>query len=239
MMSDMKKIFSKVLVGMLMLTAAACTKIDNYDGPDASFEGNILSSEGGNLPTSGGSTQIWMQQIGWTSPQTIPCKFDGTFQDTKLFKSQYKVVPTGGAFWPVTDTTIVDIGSGTKRDFKVTPYIVIKNFTSVLTGTTLTLKFDISAPIAAGLPTIKDAQPYVNTTNLVGAGASIRDFSDLNALAINKQFTDMTTAEKTITLTVPNLLPGRTFFVRAGVRLADSYNSSNFSQIVKVEVPNK
>jgi hypothetical protein len=237
-MSDMKKIISKILAGVVIMAAAACTKIDNYDGPNASLQGNILSSEGGNLQTSGGSTQIWMQQIGWTAPQTIPSKFDGTYQDTKLFKGGYKIVPSGGAFWPVTDTAVVNISQGTKHDFTVTPYIVIKNFHSTLVGTTLTLTFDIDAPIAAGLPTIKDAQPYVNTTSLVGTGASIRDFSDLNAKAINKNFTDMVAADKSITLTVPNLLPGRTFFVRVGVRLSDSYNSSNFSEIVRVDVPN-
>jgi hypothetical protein len=234
----MKKLFNIILTGVVIITAAACTKTDNYEGPNASFEGNILSSEGGKLLTSGGSTQIWLQQIGWTTPQTIPSKFDGTFQDSKLFKGSYKMVPTGGAFWPVTDTAVVNIAQGTKRDVTVTPYVVIKNFQSTLTGTTLTLKFDIDAPIAAGLPAIKDAQPYVNTTSLVGSGASIRDYSDLNAKVINKNFTDMSAADKSITLTVPNLLPGRTFFVRVGVRLSDNYNSSNFSEIVKVEVPN-
>ncbi|WPU93718.1 DUF3823 domain-containing protein [Mucilaginibacter sabulilitoris] len=233
----MKTLIGRILAGVCILASAACTKIDNYDGPNASFQGNIVSSAGGNLLTSGNSSQIRLQQVGWTTPQTIPSKFDGTFQDTKLFKGNYKVVPTGGAFWPVTDTIIVNIGNDTKHDFTVTPYIIIKNFTSTLSGTTLTLKFDITAPIAAGLPIIKDVQPYVNTTKLVGAGASIRDFSDVNAVIINKQFTDMSPAEKSITLTIPNLIPGRTFFVRAGVRLSDSYNSSNFSEIVQVDIP--
>ena len=233
----MKNIIGKILVGAVILASSACTKTDNYAGPNASFQGNIISSAGGNLLTSSGSTQIRLQQIGWTTPQTIPSKFDGTFEDTKLFKSSYKVVPTGGAFWPIKDTIVVNIDQGTKHDFTVTPYIIIKNFKSTLNGTTLTLKFDITAPVATGLPTIKDIQPYVNTTKLVGTGASIRDFSDLNAITINKQFTDMSAAEKSITLTIPNLLPGRTFFVRAGVRLSDSFNSSNFSEIVQVDVP--
>ncbi len=233
----MKTLISIILAGMAILAISACTKTDNYDGPNASFQGNLVASTGGNLLTSGGSTQIWMQQIGWTVPQTIPSKFDGTFEDTKLFKGGYKVVPTGGAFWPVYDTITVNINNGTKHDFVVTPYIVIKNFTSTLTGTTLTLKFDIDAPVPAGMPTIKDIQPYVNTTRLVGTGASIRDFSDVNAVTINKDFIDMTPAEKSMTLTVPNLLPGRTFFVRVGVRLSDSFNSSNFSEIVQVNIP--
>ncbi|HVW98238.1 MAG TPA: DUF3823 domain-containing protein [Mucilaginibacter sp.] len=233
----MKKTISRILVGMAVLAISACTKIDNYDGPDASFQGNLVASTGGNLLTSGGSTQIWLQQLGWTTPQTIPSKFDGTFEDTKLFKGNYKVVPTGGAFWPVYDTLTVTINKGSKHDFVVTPYIVIKNFTTSLDGTTLTLKFDIDAPVPAGMPTIKDVQPYVNTTRLVGAGASIRDFSDVNAKTINKEYIDMTPAEKSMTLTVPNLIPGRTFFVRVGVRLSDSFNSSNFSEIVQVDIP--
>src|ERR1700754_1881409 len=176
----MKTLIGRILVGAFILASAACTKTDNYDGPNASFQGNIVSSAGGNLLTSTNSTQIRLQQVGWTTPQTIPSKIDGTFQDTKLFKGNYKVIPTGGAFWPVTDTILVNIDKDTKRDFTVTPYIIIKNFTTSLSGTTLTLKFDIIAPIAAGLPAIKDVQPYVNTTKLVGAGASIRDFSDVN-----------------------------------------------------------
>jgi hypothetical protein len=233
----MKKLISIILVGIAIMASSACTKTDNYDGPNASFQGNIISTAGGNLPTSSGSTQIKLQQIGWTTPQTIPSKFDGTFEDTKLFKGNYKVIPTGGAFWPVYDTLTVKIDQGSKHDFTVTPYIVIKNFTSTLTGTTLTLKFDIDAPIVAGMPTIKDAQPYVNTTKLVGTGASIRDFSDVNAVTINKDFIDLSASDKSMTLTVPNLIPGRTFFVRVGVRLSDSFNSSNFSNIVQVDVP--
>lgn len=233
----MKRLMNSILMGVVIFASAACTKTDNYPGPNASFQGNLISSAGGNLPTSGGSTQIWMQQIGWTAPQTIPSKFDGTFQDTKLFSGGYKVLPVGGAFWPVYDTVTVTLGQGTKHDFTVTPYLVIKNFTTALNGTTLTLTFDIDAPVAAGMPTIKDAQPYVNTTKLVGTGASIRDFSDVNAITINKDFIDMTPAQKSMTLTVPNLIPGRTFFVRVGVRLNDSFNSSNFSDIVEIDVP--
>jgi len=233
----MKKLISIILAGMAVLAISACTKTDNYDGPNASFQGNITSTAGGNLPTSSGSTQIKLQQIGWTTPQTIPSKFDGTFEDTKLFKGGYRVIPTGGAFWPVYDTITVNIAQGTRHDFTVTPYIVIKNFTATLTGTTLNITYDIDAPIVAGLPTIKDTQPYVNTTKLVGTGASIRDFSDVNAVTINKDFIDMSAAEKSRTLTVPNLIPGRTFFVRVGVRLSDSYNSSNFSNIIEIDVP--
>jgi hypothetical protein len=236
----MKKLISRMLLGLTVLAASACTKIDNYDGPEASLEGNIVSSEGGNLLTSQGSTQIRLEQISWSatpSPQEIPSKFDGTFKDSKLFKGKYKVIPKGGAFWPIYDTLTVDIDKGTKQDFTVTPYIVIKNFTATLTGTALKLKYDLTAPIGAGLPTVIETQPYINTTKLVGAGASIRDYSDVYKKSINKEWGDMTAADKSITIDVPNLVPGRKFFVRVGIRVNDSFKSSNFSDIIEINVP--
>lgn len=193
-----------------------------------------------NFETAANSVQIQLEQISWSAnptPQFIPSKFDGTFEDTKLFKGTYRIIPKGGAFWPVYDSLKMAINQGSSHDFELTPYLTIKNFTHELNGTTLTLHFDIDAPIVAGLPTIIDAQPYVNTTKLVGPGASIRDFSDVDAVTINKEFVDMTPVDKSITLTVPNLLPGRIFFVRVGVRLNDSYKSSNLSDIVEITIP--
>jgi hypothetical protein len=199
-----------------------------------------VSSEGGNLLTSQGSTQIRLEQISWSatpSPQEIPSKFDGTFKDSKLFKGKYKVIPKGGAFWPIYDTTTVDIGKGTMHDFVVTPYIIIKNFTAALNGNTLTLKYNMEAPIGAGLPTIIETQPYINTTKLVGAGASIRDYSDVFKKTINKEWSDLSDADKAISIEVPGLVSGRKFFVRVGVRLNDSFKSSNFSEIIEIDVP--
>jgi hypothetical protein len=87
------------------------------------------------------------------------------------------------------------------------------------------------------LPTVIETQPYINTTKLVGAGASIRDYSDVYKKSINKEWGDMTAADKSITIDVPNLVPGRKFFVRVGIRVNDSFKSSNFSEIVEVDVP--
>lgn len=236
----MKNLISKVLLGIIILASAACTKIDNYKGPDASFEGNLISSEGGNLLTSQGSSQIRLEQISWSdtpSPQEIPSKFDGTFKDSKLFKGTYKVIPKGGAFWPIYDTVTVKIEGSTKHDFVVTPYLLIKNFTATLDGTNLTLKYDIEAPISAGLPTILETQPFINTTKLVGAGASIRDFSDAYKQNINKEFADLTVPQRSFTIEIPNMIPGRKFFTRVGVRLNDSFKSYNFSDIIEIDVP--
>ena len=169
----MKNITNKILLGLGLLASVACTKIDNYDGPNASLEGRLIDTETGeNFQTAPGNIQVRIFQVSWSatpSPQDIPSKVDGTFKDTKLFSGRYKAIPVGGAFWPVLDTAEFDIKSGSKMDFELTPYIVIKNLTHELDGNDLTLRFDIDVPLA-GIPTIIDAQPYINTTKIVGPG---------------------------------------------------------------------
>ena len=239
----MKKLISNFLLGASILAISACTKPDNYPGPNASFQGRFIDvTTHANFETSQNSIQVQLEQISWSAtptPQFIPSKSDGTFEDTKLFKGTYRIIPKGGAFWPVYDSVKMDITQGSSHDFELTPYIVIKNLTHELVGTTLTLKYDIDAPVVAGLPTIIDTQPYVNTTKLVGAGASIRDYSEVHAVGINKEFIDLGPADKSITLTIPDLIKGRTFFVRVGVRLNDSFKSSNFSEVIQIDVPNQ
>jgi len=237
----MKKTISRILLGITLLTSAACTKIDNYEGPNASFEGRLIDAvTGENFQTATGNIQVRLLQVSWSAtpaPQEIPSKIDGTFKDSKLFAGTYKVIPVGGAFWPVLDTAQVQIGKDSKHDFELMPYLVINNFTHVLDSNTLKLNFDIDAPIGAGLPTIIEIQPYVNTTKMVGPGASIFDYSDAQKLVVNKEWINMTAADKSIELTIPGLATGRTFYVRVGVRVNDSFKSSNLSQIIEVKVP--
>ncbi|MXV52912.1 DUF3823 domain-containing protein [Pedobacter sp. HMF7647] len=237
----MKRLVSKILLGITLLAGSACTKIDNYDGPNASFEGKLVdATTGGNFQTSTGSVRVRLEQISWSdtpSPQDIPSKFDGTFKDSKLFKGKYRITPIGGAFWPIYEPVEMDINGKSSHDFELTPYVVIKNLTSTLNGNELTLNFNIDAPVTAGMPGVIDVQPYVNTTELVGAGASIYDYSDLMKVTLNKDWAALTDADKNMTLKIPGLLPGRTFYVRVGVRLNDSFKSSNFSEIIEVKVP--
>jgi Domain of unknown function (DUF3823_C)/Protein of unknown function (DUF3823) N-terminal domain len=241
MLSNMKLPIYKLLLGACIAIAfTACVKKDNYDGPNASLEGDLLVAGTKNkFLTSTGNMQVRLEQINWSdnpSPQDIPGKIDGTYKNSKLFKGHYRVTPIGGAFWPVLPVEI-DINSGTKQDFELTPYLEINNFTYQLDGTTLTLDFDLAAPVGNGLPTIIEFQPYVNTTPMVGPGASVFDFSDLRKESVNLQWESMTPADKSRELTVENLLPGRTYFVRVGVRYNDSYKSSNLSEIIEITVP--
>ncbi|MDN5286394.1 MAG: hypothetical protein JWR38_2668 [Mucilaginibacter sp.] len=234
----MKKIINGLLIALTLFTASSCSKVDNLQGPNAGFKGNIIDkTTGKNILTETNGIQIKLEELSWSAtptPQFIPSKQDGTFEDEKLFKGHYRVTPYGGAFWPVTGTEL-DISGTTSHDFTITPYLTVTNVTSNLSGTTLTLTFSLVAPIPAGLPQIIDVKPFVNDTKFVGSGANINSYSDVNKITLNSSYADV--VGKTYTLTIPNLKTGRTFYARVGVRVDDSFKQYNYSDVIEVQVP--
>jgi len=240
----MKLQITTIFLGVSMLIAGgSCIKKDNYPGPNASLEGSFFldgTSSKTTVQTCTGNFTVRLEQLNWSAtptPQDIPAKYDGTYQNTELFSGHYRVSLKGGAFWPVAPTEI-DINKGAKLDFQLTPYLLLSNFTADLVdSTTLSLHFNMEAPIDGGIPTIIEMQPYVNTTRIVGPGASIFDFSDANKKPINKEWADMTAGDKAPEIIVKNLIKGRAFFVRVGVRFNNDDKSSNLSEVIKIDVP--
>lgn len=235
----MKKITNGFLIILAVYMAFSCTKIDNYDGPNAAFKGNIIDkTTGKNLLTETSGVQIKLEELSWSNtptPQYIPSKQDGTFQDTKLFSGHYRVTPTNGPFWP-GDTAELDINGTTSHDFQLTPYLKIVNVTHTMSGTTLTIKFHLEAPITNGLPNVLDVKPFVNTTEFVGSGATISQYSESNKKDINASWSDAI-ANTEYTLKVANLKEERTFYVRVGARVDDSFKKYNYSDTFKIVVP--
>jgi hypothetical protein len=228
-----------ILVAGMLIAGVACVKKDNFDTPDASFEGNLIDQGSkNNIQTATGNVTIRLEQLSWSAtpaPQDIPVKMDGSFKNSKLFKGHYRVSIRGGAFWAVPPVEL-DIDKGTQYDFNLTPYLYITNFTHQLDSTTLTLRFNMQAPIE-GMPSITEIQPYINATAMVGPGASIRDFSDVYKVTVNKEWADMSPADRSPEFVIPGLIRGRTFYVRVGVRFNNDDKSSNLSEIIKIDVP--
>lgn len=235
----MKIRINRLFVFLILICCFSCVEIDNYDSPNAGFKGRLIDmTTGENFITENGGIQVALYENSWSetpSPQSIPSKQDGTFEDSNLFSGHYKVVPTNGPFWPV-DTVELDVKGEISRDFELTPYLKITNLTHSLTGTTLTLKFNLEAPITEDLPNILDIKPFVNTTDYVGSGATISQYSDSNKKDINASWSDEMVSE-TYELRVSGLKEGQTFFARVGARVDDSYKKYNYSEIIEVEVP--
>jgi hypothetical protein len=237
------KIFASLFMGIVAIAGiSSCVKPDNYEGPNASLSGRIIQDGADStVQTCSGNFSVRLEQLSWDStptPQDIPVKYDGTYRNAELFSGHYRVSIHGGAFWPIAPEEM-DIAQGSMHDFTLMPYLLISNFTAEMTdSTTLKLHFDLDAPVS-GIPKILEIQPYLNTTAIVGPGASIYDFSDLNKVTVNKDWADFSDQDKSRDIVVSNLIPGRIFYVRVGVKFDNDDKSSNLSSIIQITVPGK
>ena len=229
-----------MLAAVAILLLPGCVKKDNYEGPNASLSGNVFEKASKELvQTCTGNFSIRLEQLSWAdkpAPQDIPIKYDGTYRNAKLFSGHYRISIHGGAFWP-EEPIEQDLGQGSFLDFELTPYLLLKDFNAeMVDSTTLKLSFSLEAP-KPGIPMITEIQPYVNTTAIVGPGASIQDYSNKLVQKIGKEWVDFTAEDKKRELIIPGLVQGRTFYVRAGVRFSNDDNSSNLSPVLKIDVP--
>jgi hypothetical protein len=243
----MKKI-TYIVLGMALIGLSSCYKKDNFDGPDSGFSGKIIDSYTGQpLLSSQNDWQLRIWERSWTAStpinQNIPIKQDGTFNNSKLFKGTYDVSVNTGPFWPI-DTTkgiIFDKGGATK-DFTVTPYLQIIDFTTTLVGTNLTMTCRLKAPKRNGLPNVYDVKPYLSLTNFVGESnfINIPEYTGSKILQIRKSwltfYGDVDTSP-VITLGPLSVKPGYTYNVRIGANVDFGNRPYNYSEIKQVIVP--
>jgi len=239
----MKKIISYLSMCSILFALGSCTDIDNYDLPKETFKGKFIDSTTGDaFLCEQGTIHLRLEELSWSdtpSPQSIPSKQDGSFNDSRLFGGHYRISPYEGPFWPVEPIEI-DIKGVTERDFTLTPYLKITNVDFQVSGTTLTYSCKINAPLAQNngqaLPQILDLRAFINITPLVGNGANIADFSNQSAITIEQNWSDEIAAT-VYSGQITNLLPGRTFYIRMGARVNDTFRRYNYSEIVEIKIP--
>lgn len=240
----MNKMIIGIMTASVLLTGYACSKVDNYAAPNATFQGNIIDSvTGQNLLTETAGAEIELLQTSWVAnpdPYYIPSKQDGSFQDTRIYSGSYSVIPTQGAFWPIADTLKTPIKGAITQNFTVVPYLEITNLQDSVNADSLVMTCQLVAPYTNNLPEVLEIWPFVNSTPFVGSGSSIPNYTisdntnpSYNLAAINSNW-NATIAATTYRVVVHGLLPGRTYYVRLGVRVNDSYKKYDFSPIDSV-----
>ena len=106
---NMKKIFYFLCAASFLLSMYSCEK-DNYSGPDATIEGQILDQNGNplQLDQGKGGLKIKMEELTWITeqggeaivPTYLAVKQDGSYLNTKIFSGKYVMTPIEGAFYP-------------------------------------------------------------------------------------------------------------------------------------------
>lgn len=266
----MKKVIYSLLLGAVALSMHSCMEVDNFDGPEARFFGTIYDSTTGKpVLADQGECYLKLWEKSWSltpSSQDIPLKQDGTFQDTKLFNGTYDVVPEG-SWWPA-DTVRVPIGRKTPgKDFTITPYLKIEDFSvryvNEATKDSIFITAAISAPMEqmtnkAGelltLPRITDVRPFISTVQFCGGGHNIGWYYDQSqsktvpngvpedyGVQPKKLFSALP-KDETGTKTTPYVFKvpvkhGYYYFIRVGARVDDMFKKYNYSEIAILDVP--
>ncbi|NDV60343.1 DUF3823 domain-containing protein [Bacteroides sp. 519] len=239
----MKKLIYSLFVGASAFLMASCMGIDNFDAPDAHFTGRIIdSTTGKNILADQGEcrVRIWEKSFSLNpAHQDIPVKQDGEFNNNKLFKGTYDVVPEG-AWWPA-DTIRVGIGKKTVENFEVTPYLTLFDFTTELVGDSLFMTCRLDAPKKEGLPQIMEIRPYLSLNQFCGAANCIGQYNN-NDHKVNIMKTwdklDKEADGKSIKFTAKaKVKPGYIYFVRMGAKVRDTHEKFNYTEIKMIEVP--
>ncbi|TLV02171.1 DUF3823 domain-containing protein [Dyadobacter luticola] len=145
-MKKTKTYISALLVAFL---ASACS-IDNYPAPDAQLYGTFLDSET-NEPVEQDiirGSQIEFIEHGYSSEtkQTMLVKNDGTYRNNLIFSNTYTITPVRGNFVPLTPQEVTVKGE-TQLDFKVQPYIRLKDVKIEKVGSKVVATFKLQQTV--------------------------------------------------------------------------------------------
>ena len=120
------------MITCLMMAVTSC-EIDDFQGPDAQVFGAILDSLDGALVEQDIQTgsQIELQELGFPTlvSQFWVIKNNGEYRNNLVFSNNYDIYMRNGNYFPYSLKS-VSIASGENEiDFRVVPYIRVKNCT--------------------------------------------------------------------------------------------------------------
>ncbi|MDR6805418.1 hypothetical protein J2Y45_002273 [Dyadobacter sp. BE34] len=145
----MKQLFPYIPALLLLFGAAACS-VDNYPAPDSQLYGTFLDAET-NEPVEQdiirGSTIEYIEH-GYASntKQTMIIKNDGSYRNNLIFANTYTITPVRGNFVAMAAQEVIVKGE-TKLDFKVQPYIRVKEASIEKVGTKIVAKFKLQQTV--------------------------------------------------------------------------------------------
>lgn len=144
----MKKIavLLMALIGVFGFTSCM-NSLDNYDEPDGGIRGTILDAETNEpipLPVQGSNGVIInMYELNTNATRSVDfrAKQDGTYENSRMFNCDYRIVVNGPFVGGCEDQ--VTVHGQTTKDLKATPYARIKA-TASLAGHVATINYTVT-----------------------------------------------------------------------------------------------
>jgi hypothetical protein len=227
------KLTSTILFFAAVALCSSCglDEIDNYEQPNAGLSGRIIDDETGELVQQdiirGGVIEIIEQ--GYVTPQYLILKVDGTYANTRLFANTYTVQPKRGNF-KVVDAQEVNIKGQTTLDFRVIPYIRIKEAQIVRNDNIITATFKMEQ---TSVSNILKVGLYAHPDPNVGEPMHIaRKEVNINAVADPNQVYTI----QLDTFSDPDLVEGKKMFFRIGALIDVPEAKYNYAPTVNIQL---
>ena len=205
--------------------------VDNFTAPNMTLQGKVVDIvTGENIQTrQPNGIRLRLVEVGYPTPLDFWAKQDGSFTNTKLFASSYKLLAMEGPFVPI-DTVAVDLSTNQTITIQVTPYARLSNVSITASGTTLTATYNV----AKGSTTALTSSVLLAYTSVqVHEATTGVKKSTVTTLST---YTDAQLATTTFTSTITGLTSG-TWYARVAVLTANSLSRYNYSPVVKIVVP--
>lgn len=221
-MKRIKLYFLPIFLGLFVFFSC---ELDNYDYPDAALTGSIIDAETNELIQSDiiNGTTIKIIEHGYdpVSPQYLRVKNDGTYANTLLFSNTYTVQPDQRNFLQI-DEQEVKIGKDTKLDFRVTPYIRVKDAEIVKEGNNIiaTFRLQQTTPDA-----VNKIGLYAHSEPIAGEPV----YLIAAEITLNRQVTEDETFKVVINVSRNTALlkPNQTYYFRIGA--VSSFSGAKFN----------
>ena len=140
-----------VCISLVVFALSSCDglfKIDNYDGPNAEVTGGIYDEVTGQLVETDirNGSNMQYQELGYPpGPMNRVIKQDGTYADLLFFAGKYSVDFKNCNFFPFFVPEIEVKKGKNVLDYRVTPYIRLRNVNIRREGNAIVATFNLEA----------------------------------------------------------------------------------------------
>lgn len=220
------RIISIINCYALFLLITSCERVVDDFGNNSAISGRLVDQSGNIVPGDIASSNLTVKALGEGDVVTtdIRVKGDGTFQNTKLFATKYKIWITGPVI-PVSDTIRVDfaIEKSVVKDIVVIPFITIKNPTVIgnPTSTTVDVNYEI---VANSGKTVSKRELYCSTVPYPNSSTGSGPYYSTKNVTL-------TTDSGNVSIT--GLVSKTKYYIRIGVQ-ATGASGFNYSEQIEI-----
>lgn len=254
----MKKTFFYITLGLALMTAGACQKLDNYPGPNATLQGQIIDTlTGKNVQSevsgdNGNGTRIKLLETSWSdnpTPLYLATKQNGTYSNTKVFSATY-VMTAEGAFVPMVQTGTVNVDRSqtvvvkpgvNTVNFEVEPFLEVAWVGDPVLNADGTITARCKVTRGTHNPSfqqnVTDLWLFLSPTEYVGNNNYDSRYSVHIAYA-GTTGNEML-GDTVMLTTIGGALPAKDYFLRIGSRIDYGLKQYNYSEALKLTVPAK